>query len=90
MSSTQKFIYRPVNLPHLKNRNRICQSCREPYYRRNQVQCWTGRNPGHRAGWYKTTANICLNCQPAEVSMRMLTYVDVKFTKTRTLERIKG
>lgn len=80
---TQKFNTNiTVPVPIIKRRNR-CQSCGKAYYRRNQVELWTGRNIGYRSGWYKTVAKVCLECQPIEDCKRMLTYVDVSYKETR-------
>lgn len=45
-----------------------CSVCGKPYYRRNLLEVWDVRNPGHRVGWGKTELRVCLGCSSAQRS----------------------
>ena len=65
-----------------------CSQCGKPYYRRNLIEVWTGRNPGKRLGWGKEIAKVCLNCQDVQESARIIGIADVQFA-VKTVVRKK-
>ena len=71
------------------HRPKICDNCGKPYYRRNRIEGWTGQNPGHRGGWFKTELYICTACQPASTTERVLTLASLRVVK-REEERKKA
>lgn len=62
-------------------RKRMCSQCGRKYFRRNLIEQWTGRNEGHRYGWHKDLAKVCLNCMDVNESKRVIAIADVQFGK---------
>lgn len=58
--------------------NRICTSCRKVYYRVNKMSVWTRINPGHRLGWWKQEAKLCIDCCKAQMAQRLMTVAHVR------------
>lgn len=58
--------------------SRRCEHCGESYYRRNVLEAWTSRNPGHRDGWNKSKRKTCLGCTTTKVANRILMVVDTR------------
>ncbi len=58
---------------------RKCSQCGMPYFRRNLMEQWTGRNVGRRFGWHKDIAKVCLSCMTLEESKRIIGIADVQF-----------
>lgn len=65
---------------------RRCSQCGGPYFRRNLMEQWTGRNEGHRYGWHKDIAKVCTKCMDENESKRVIAIADVRFGK---IEKIK-
>jgi len=63
--------------------SRTCDNCGQPYYRRNVAEAWTSQNPGHRAGWTKSSVKYCTNCQPAAQATRALMLVEARVVPGR-------
>ena len=59
-------------------RQRACTSCRKWYYRVNKMDLWTGRNPGHRVGWYKQEVRLCVECCTKQMASRVITVAHVR------------
>jgi hypothetical protein len=57
---------------------RRCGRCGEPYARRNLIEIWDTRNEGHRDGWHKTIARVCLKCQSDAESRRVLVLAHIR------------
>lgn len=57
---------------------RECMRCGKTYLRRDRIEVWTARNPGHRAGWSKSLVLVCLTCAPAQQSRRILMLASVR------------
>lgn len=57
---------------------RRCETCGEPYHRRNYLEVWTVRNVGHRDGWVKRRVRQCLRCQPVQQSVQLLRVAHVR------------
>lgn len=53
-------------------RPRSCDTCSQPYWRRNLVELWTVRNEGHRTGWTKVKVKQCMQCQGTRQSVAIL------------------
>jgi hypothetical protein len=49
-----------------------CDIHEGPCYRRDLVESWTARNPGHRVGWKKETLRVCTSCKSAKASQRTI------------------
>ena len=64
-------------------RNNTCSVCGDVYYRRNLTELWLVRNPGHRKGWQKNVAKVCLKCMPVAKAHRVLDIAEVHFTKQK-------
>lgn len=60
---------------------RICDSCGEPYHRRNLNEVWDEQNPGSRLGWHKTVAKICTKCMDLNRTRRMMMVASVRIGK---------
>ena len=67
---------------------KICEKCGNTYYRRNRLEMWTGRNPGHRTGWFKTEIKVCNPCMPAMEAQRIGVRAGLRFTKTGKILRV--
>jgi hypothetical protein len=57
---------------------RECARCGKTYLRRDRIEVWTSRNPGHRTGWRKEIVKVCLQCASAQQSRRILMLVSVR------------
>lgn len=57
---------------------RECMRCGKTYHRRDQIEVWATRNPGHRIGWSKQIIKVCLRCAPVAQSRRLLMLVSVR------------
>lgn len=57
---------------------RRCETCGEPYHRRNYVEVWTVRNDGHRDGWIKRRVRQCLKCSPIATTVQLLRVMHVR------------
>ena len=68
---------------------KICEKCGFPYYRRNKMEIWTGRNPGHRLGWNKQEIKVCNTCLPQIDAQRMLVRMDLRITKTGKVLKVR-
>lgn len=68
----------------LHRQTRICTNCGDPYHRRNLVEGWTVRNPGHRKGWHKQIEKLCLNCVSVSKMHRILDIAEASFEKKHT------
>lgn len=66
-----------ARVPH----KRKCSQCNGKYFRRNLMEQWTGRNIGHRYGWFKEVAKVCLDCMSEYESKRIIGIADVNFGK---------
>lgn len=66
---------------------RKCSDCGRTYYRVNKVHVWTGRNIGHRYGWHRDTANVCIKCMDPQSSTKILGLTHVH---TNSLYRVGG
>lgn len=49
-----------------------CTECGEHYYRRDRVEIWYVRNPGHRIGWEKVIQSLCLSCSTTKRAQQIL------------------
>lgn len=58
-----------------------CSQCGKPYSRRNATEIWTTRNEGHRYGWHKDIARVCLKCMTVSESEKIIGIADVQFSK---------
>ena len=67
-----------------KKGSRICTGCGSRYHRRNLIEGWDKRNPGHRAGWHKKTLKICMNCQPATMTDKVINIAQIVAIATNT------
>ncbi len=56
---------------------RACHSCGERYHRRNLVESWVKRNPGHNTGWLKEIIKVCMNCCSEAQSRKILSVVSI-------------
>lgn len=63
--------------------SRFCSNCGQHYHRRNLIEAWDIRNPGHRAGWHKTQLKICLTCQPRKVTDRIIDIAQITSLPTK-------
>lgn len=61
-----------------RSSSRRCESCGTSYYRRNVLEAWTERNPGHRAGWNKSVRKTCLTCTSAKVANMVMMVIDTR------------
>jgi hypothetical protein len=68
---------------------RECMRCGRWYHRRDRIEVWTTRNPGHRTGWVKQSLRVCLQCAPVQQSRRVLMLVSVRLGGLRR-ETTKG
>ncbi len=57
---------------------RHCSRCGKTYARRNLIEVWSTRNPGSRLGWAKTRAAICLRCQDARMTGRVIALAEIR------------
>ena len=64
--------------------NRRCDSCNEPYFRRNLVEAWTVRATGHKRGWFKEVAKVCINCMSVGTARRVFALVGVTIEAPKT------
>jgi len=69
---------------------KICSKCGKTYYRRNRLEMWTGRNPGHRTGWIKQEVRLCNDCLPSVEAQRMLVRVNLRITKGGKIVKVRG
>ena len=51
---------------------RHCTACGAAYHRRNLTEVWDVRNAGHRTGWHKAIARLCMACMSADKARRVL------------------
>ena len=54
---------------------RECEICERTFNRRNMTELWVKQNPGARTGWLKRKVRICLHCQNAAQTVRILNVV---------------
>jgi hypothetical protein len=59
---------------------RVCTHCKETYFRRNLTELWTARNPGHRRGWSKTVAKLCMKCLTISQAQRVMVVAHIERT----------
>jgi hypothetical protein len=57
---------------------RDCHRCGQWYLRRDQLEVWSTRNPGHRDGWKKSIVKVCMHCATEQQSRRLLMLASVK------------
>lgn len=69
---------------------RVCEKCGRPYYRRNKLEFWTGRNPGHRLGWLKQEIRVCNACLPSIQAQKVLAGMDIRMTKTGRILKVRS
>lgn len=62
--------------------NRRCSHCKKRYLRRNVTEVWTTRNEGHRYGWQKDTAKVCMDCSSEQDSEKILGIAAPVYKKT--------
>jgi len=62
---------------------RSCDNCGKVYHRRNLIEGWDVRNPGHREGWHKTTLRICMECQSPKVTYHIINVAQVVSVPTK-------
>lgn len=60
---------------------RCCDGCGVVYYRRDFVEVWAERNPGHRTGWRKSRVRLCMRCSDTRASARVLTAARVRLVR---------
>jgi len=58
--------------PRKRIQTRFCTVCDKVYHRRNLVETWVQRNPGHNSGWLKKIVKICVYCMSAKQAQRIL------------------
>jgi len=68
---------------------KLCEKCGYSYYRRNLLECWTGRAPGSRTGWVKTEMKLCNTCLPTVQAQRMFIVSGMRLTKTGRVVKLK-
>ena len=56
---------------------RKCDRCGDAYFRRNLIEAWTIRSAGHRRGWHKEVAKVCVKCMSVSESRRIFSIVGV-------------
>ena len=66
-----------------KERPRTCDVCNKKYHRRNLIEAWPGRKPGHRIGRLKVRQRVCLECMTAMDSGRMLRAVGARWVEKK-------
>lgn len=74
-----------VGKPTLKPRT--CDVCGAKYHRRNLIEAWPTRNPGHRIGWFKVRQRVCLACMSTGDSARMLRAVGARWIEPKKEEK---
>jgi hypothetical protein len=57
---------------------RACTNCGKWYYRRNKIEMWVTRNPGHRTGWEKIDERLCLECSDNKQTRRIVAVLAVR------------
>ncbi len=68
---------------------RTCDRCGQRYLRRNLIEAWTTRNPGHRRGWIKKVIRICLRCQSIERSKEVVAVAQIRVVEPDTAKTAK-
>lgn len=63
-------------------RNNRCTRCGNPYRRRDKVEVWSKRNPGHRDGWQKEEARLCMDCSSMKVAQRVMVVANIAAVPT--------
>ena len=61
---------------------RKCDGCGAVYFHRNLIECWTVRASGHRKGWFKEVAKLCMSCMTASHARRVFNMVGVTLSAT--------
>lgn len=94
MSALKRFISNTVQPASLRKpreaKPRMCDVCGKTYFRRNLVEAWPKRNPGHRLGWYKVRQRVCLECMTPTSSAQMLIAVGARWVVPKDTTETKG
>jgi hypothetical protein len=62
---------------------RSCDVCGGSYSRRDLVEVWTSRNPGHRIGWVKMRVRRCHDCATLVQSQRLIVMANIGLAHKR-------
>lgn len=60
---------------------RKCDGCGAVYFRRNLIECWTVRASGHRQGWFKEVAKLCMKCMGVKETRQIFGLVGVTLSR---------
>jgi hypothetical protein len=75
VSARRRPAYDP--LYRITRKPRACDKCGDPYNRRDLIEVWTARNPGHRTGWMKARQRLCMKCSSVVQAQRILVVAQV-------------
>lgn len=67
---------------------RLCGRCGKAYWRRQLLEVWDKRNPGHKDGWRKTRLRLCLDCQDDSTTRSLLHVAQVVITGAGTVRKL--